>query len=257
MTIEEMQRIKMEKGYSYAQIAEESGVPLGTVRKIFTGETAHPRYDTLLALEKFFCPDNLFSEAVALYHRSPTRKGIGPYTIHDYQGLPEEQRAELIDGYFHDMAAPTTTHQKIAGEIYRQIANFIYDQDGACTPLIAPVDVQLDCDEKTMMQPDVAIVCNREQDKKWGIYGAPDFVVEITSPNSRKRDYITKLNKYSNAGVREYWIIDPIKKNLLVYFFEQEDVPYIAGLEQEVPVNIYEGRLKIDFSRISKWIDEK
>ena len=122
-------------------------------------------------------------------------------------------------------AAPNTFHQLIAGELYRQIANYIVEQDGACTPFISPVDVQLDNDEKTMLQPDIAIVCNPGQIVRRNIMGAPDFVLEVISPGSRRKDYIIKLHKYEDAGVREYWLVDPNQKVVLVYFFEDEACP--------------------------------
>ena len=153
MTIQEMKDKKKEKGYTYAQIANLSGVPLGTVQKIFSGETVNPRYDTLLALEHFFEePLEVREHVYNRYERN------GSYTVDDYRTLPDEQRGELIDGYFYDMASSTFGHQSIGGEIHRQIANFIVENGGNCRPFIAPVDVQLDCDEKTMVQPDVGIV---------------------------------------------------------------------------------------------------
>ena len=155
MTIQEMKDKKKEKGYTYAQIANLSGVPLGTVQKIFSGETVNPRYDTLLALEHFFEePLEVREHVYNRYERN------GSYTVDDYRTLPDEQMVELIDGYFYDMASPTFGHQSIGGEIHRQIANFIVENGGNCRPFIAPVDVQLDCDEKTMVQPDVGIVCD-------------------------------------------------------------------------------------------------
>ena len=149
MTINEMKEKKKEKGYSYAKIAELSGVPLGTVQKIFSGETESPRYDTLTALEQVFNKQLEVREPGGLYK---ARKN-GEYTIDDYRALPDEQRVELIDGYFYDMASPTFGHQSIGGEIHRQIANYIMEYGGNCRPFIAPVDVQLDCDERTMVQP--------------------------------------------------------------------------------------------------------
>ena len=174
----------------------------------------------------------------------------------DYYALPDEQRVELIDGYFYDMSAPTFHHQSIGGEIYRQIANYILERKGSCRPFIAPVDVQLDCDNKTMVQPDVGIICDPSKIKKFGIYGAPDFLVEVISPSTKRKDYTLKLSKYMNAGVREYWILDYAQRKLLVYFFESEACPVIYGLDQPVPVGIYHGELTIDFSNILKWIEE-
>lgn len=258
MTIQEMKQKKREKGYTYAQISDLSGVPLGTVQKIFSGETLSPRYDTLQALERLFTDyaEELMVQEESAYNAN-VRHTQGSYTIEDYRALPDEQRVELIDGYFYDMAAPTFLHQRISGEIYRQIANFIMDRDGTCQPLISPIDIQLDCDEKTMVQPDVAILCHEDKVKRWGVYGAPDFVLEVISPATRRKDYTKKLTKYMEAGVREYWILDPYQKNLLVYFFESEICPVIYGLDQPVPVEIYNGGLEIEFSHIAEWIQNE
>lgn len=251
MTIQQMQEKKKEKGYTYAQIADLSGVPLGTVQKIFSGETEKPRYDTLLALERLFTEPDVVRET-ASYKTDRN----GSYTLDDYYALPDDQRVELIDGYFYEMSSPTFGHQSIGGEIYRQIANYIMEHGGSCRPFIAPVDVQLDCDNKTMVQPDVGIVCDTSKIKRFGIYGAPDFVVEVISPSTKKKDYALKLSKYMEAGVREYWILDFALEKILVYFFESDVYPVIYGFDQLVPVNIYDGNLKIDFTNIARWLRE-
>jgi len=154
------------------------------------------------------------------------------------------------------MSSPTFGHQSIGGEIHRQIANYIMEHGGDCRPFIAPVDVQLDCDNKTMVQPDVGIVCDPSKIKRFGIYGAPDFLVEVISPSTKKKDYALKLSKYMEAGVREYWILDFRQEKILVYFFESDIYPVIYGFDQPVPVNIYDGNLKIDFSNIARWLEE-
>ncbi len=143
MTIQEMKRRKQEWGYTYFQIAELSGVPIETVKKIFEGNAENIDYRTWSDLENAFREKMVVKEASAAYE---VKRKPGSYTIEDYWDLPDDLRVELIDGYFYDMAAPTTFHQLMAAEVHRQIANHILDRDVACTPFISPVDVQLDSD---------------------------------------------------------------------------------------------------------------
>ena len=180
----------------------------------------------------------------------------GSYTVEDYLALPEEKRVELIDGVIYDMGAPRYVHQLIAGEIHRQIANYILDKDGRCRVYIAPADVQLDKDNRTMVQPDVFILCDPEKSDNLRMYGAPDFALEVISPSTKKKDFAIKTAKYMNAGVREYWILDPYQGVLLTYYFEEEDTPKIHGLDNPVPVRIYEGDLVIDLQHVVRYIQE-
>ena len=116
----------------------------------------------------------------------------------------------------------------------------------------------MDCDDRTMVQPDIVIVCDKSKIKRWGIMGAPDFVVEVLSPSTGRKDRHKKLAKYLNAGVREYWLIDPDKKVLFAYNFEDEEMitPMIRGLSGKMPVGIYEGRLEIDLDLVAEMIEE-
>ena len=225
MTIEEMQERKRELGYSYEKLAEISGIPLGTVQKILGGITKTPRYETRRALEAALAGDSSVEggkeggcgisygssvEASVVKENAASYSGKkqGEYTLEDYYKIPEEHRVELIDGVIYDMAAPTSIHQMWGGEIYRELANYIRQNQGSCIPLIAPLDVQLDCDNRTMVEPDVLVVCDRNKFKKGIIYGAPDFIAEILSSSTRRRDMSLKLAKYTEAGVREYWLVE-------------------------------------------------
>lgn len=117
-----------------------------------------------------------------------------------------------------------------------------------------PVDVQLDCDDKTMVQPDVIVVCDHDKIIDRCIMGAPDFVVEILSTSTMKKDMFLKLDKYQNAGVREYWMVDAKKGRVITYFFEEDSAPVIYGMDAKIPVKIFDGELEIDFGEIQEYL---
>ena len=132
------------------------------------------------------------------------------YTYADYVTWPGDERWELIDGVPYAMSpAPTIGHQRIAGEIHRQLANFLKGKP--CEAFIAPVDVRLnaDNDDDIVVQPDVLVVCDKNKLDGKCCNGAPDFVVEILSPSTADHDRVNKFQVYVAAGVREYWIVDP------------------------------------------------
>lgn len=172
------------------------------------------------------------------------------HTLDDYYSLPEDERAELIDGVIYNMSSPTTGHQAVSMQISRVLSNFIAERKGDCSVFAAPVDVQLDCDNRTMVQPDIFIVCDKKKITDRCIKGAPDFILEILSKSTRKKDSFLKLHKYENAGVREYWMVDLEKGRVVVYFFEKDTIPVIYGMTDQIPVGIYDGELTVDFKEI-------
>lgn len=252
MTIEEMKQRKIELGYSYEKISALSGVPVGTVQKIFGGVTKSPRYETLRALEGLLNRESgdTLGDSAEFISGSAAKN----YTISDYDAISAERRIELIDGVIYDMGAPTYIHQMIAGQLYRRIYDFIDRQGGDCIPLQAPLDVQLNCDDKTVVQPDLMIVCDRDKFREGRILGAPDFVAEILSESTKKKDLTIKLGKYTETGVREYWIIDPDKKRILVYDLKQDADLGIHGFHEAVPIGIFQGLCEIDFTQINETI---
>jgi len=144
------------------------------------------------------------------------------YTADDYWSLPDGVRAELIDGELWDLASPSRKHQKIAFELARSLASFIEIQGGECQVYPAPFAVNLFADDSTFVEPDVSVICDRDKLSDRGCEGAPDLVVEVVSPSNPGMDYLSKLNLYQEAGVREYWICDPQEERTLVYGFEAE-----------------------------------
>ena len=336
--IKAMLEKKKEYGFTYGEIADRSGLPLGTVQKVLGGFTKSPRRETLAALAGFLLPEqNLFIGQVPnpgsvsdpglvpgpgsvsglanpsqesrcnpgsvpgpgsvpmpdsvpgpgsvsapakasqesrrqdhytvpagepLYLRDgakayvtglPEGKKQGEYTIEDRNALPEDHPSELIDGVIYNMASPALRHQSISGSIYHQLWNYVDAHDGNCTPFIAPTDVRLDRDERTMVVPDVFVICQPDDgrmDNDKYINGAPDLIIEVLSPSTRRKDMFIKLHKYEEAGVREYWVVDPKKEKVIVYIFGEESDVSLYGFDSEIPVGIYQGNCRIDFKRI-------
>ena len=272
MLIDDLKKRKQELGYSNEKVAELSGVPLGTVQKIFGGATKHPRYRTLQAIQAALFRDAPEQNGMEQAYSEPSSdfmmvrepqsaysagskpsygtKQQGEYTLEDYYALPDDVRAELIDGVLYDMATPTFVHQDILRNLVFQLEMCMQAHPCGCRLFFSPMNVQLDCDEHTMLQPDILIFCDDTKMRKRVYFGAPDFVVEILSPSTRKKDVTVKLRKYIGAGVREYWIVDPDTERVFVYLIEEGELPFICGYGENVPVGISGGTCSIDFTAI-------
>lgn len=170
------------------------------------------------------------------------------YTIEDIYALPDGQRAELIDGQIYMMAPPKTRHQRISHQLSWEIESYIRSKNGECQVFPAPFAVFLNQDNRNYVEPDISVICDKDKITEDGCNGAPDWVVEIVSPGSRRMDYAIKLFKYRLAGVREYWIVDPDKNRILVWNFEQDDTLEYSFTDM-VKAGIYED-LEVDFSKI-------
>ena len=162
------------------------------------------------------------------------------HTINDIYALPDGERAELIDGKIYFMAPPSTKHQSFVSDLHYQIKDYIKRNNGACEVFPAPFAVFLNADDKNYVEPDISVICDRDKLTEKGCNGAPDWILEIVSPGSKSMDYFTKLFKYRNAGVREYWIVDPDKEIVTVYSFEKETMEHYS-FGNYVPVEIYDG----------------
>ena len=185
------------------------------------------------------------------------QKTSGEYTVSDYEKLPDDMRVELINGYYYEMFSPTYVHQMIAFEIASQIRNQIKKNKGGCKVFVAPADVQILDDDKNLVEPDVFIFCdkNKIKDKKRA-HGAPDFVVEVLSKSTMLRDTTLKLSLYYDAGVREYWIVDPFKGYVIKYVFSNDYLYNMNTFDDIVPLDIYDGKISVDFSEIKEELIE-
>lgn len=178
------------------------------------------------------------------------------YTEDDYYNLPEDARAELIDGQFYDMSAPSRVHQEISAELLTTIRQYIKSKNGSCKAYAAPFAVKpFKDDTTTIVEPDISVICDHDKLTDRGCTGAPDWIIEITSPGNPEHDYIYKLQLYAAAGVREYWIVDPHKEQIFVYHLEQAVFAVETYTFQDiVKVSIYDDLL-INFSEIAEMLN--
>lgn len=172
------------------------------------------------------------------------------YTEVDYYALPEGVRAELINGQIYYQAAPSRVHQRILGKLHQTIANYIDTKGGPCEIYPAPFAVKLWKNRKTIVEPDLSVICDQSKFTDRGCAGAPDWIIEIVSAGNSSHDYIKKLNLYADAGVREYWIVDPMKQTIFVYHLEESKFEVtVYTFQDRIKVNIYDD-LWIDFKEI-------
>ncbi|MEW9676291.1 Uma2 family endonuclease [Lentibacillus sp. L22] len=172
------------------------------------------------------------------------------YTYADYLSWPEDTRTEIIDGTPYLLTAPSRTHQKVLSELHRQLANFLVGKD--CEVYPAPFHVVLDIGEQSedvenaenIFEPDITIVCDTSKLDDAGCKGTPDMLVEIISPSTARRDKIMKFNKYEQAGVKEYWIVEPKEKIVSVFMLQENrryGRPDLYSDQEEVEVGILDG----------------
>lgn len=163
------------------------------------------------------------------------------YTVEDIYALPDGERAELIDGQIYDMAPPNTSHQRLVAKLSHRILTHIEASGGSCEVFPAPFAVFLNEDDRNYVEPDISVICDSNKLDDKGCHGAPDWIIEVTSPSTARIDYGIKLFKYRSAGVREYWIVNPLSRTATVYDFENEQGTNQYNFDDDVPVCIYKG----------------
>ena len=175
-------------------------------------------------------------------------------TLEQYEVLPEDKRVEVFDGVIYDMASPSQEHQIISMELSTILNTYTKGKKGSCRVFHAPFDVKLSDMPLTIVQPDIMVVCNKDKLDEKRCNGAPDFIIEIVSPSNPADDYIRKLYYYKNTGVREYWIVDPRRKIVIVNYFEGNMLNIQYSFDSIIKVNIYDDLL-INFSEIADMLN--
>ncbi len=184
----------------------------------------------------------------------PLNKKEYEFTYGDYCNWNDDKRCELIYGAAYDMTpAPSIKHQSILGEIFRQISNYLVNK--TCQVFVAPFDVRLpehnetDDEVPTVVQPDIVVTCDKSKLDSRGLRGAPDMVIEVLSPATLKKDMTVKLNLYEHHKIKEYWIVNPNDKNVMVFilgknkkyskpsYYFSDDKPQISIFE-DLTINL-------------------
>jgi len=147
-------------------------------------------------------------------------------TVEEFRKLSEasDARYEYIDGEVHLLPSPSWAHQRIVCELL-SIFNE-WSRGKKCKPVTAPFDVTLMKDEKeNVVQPDIVVVCDPENIDDRGHYtGVPSLVVEVLSEATRQKDMLKKLHLYMAGGVGEYWIVNPLNREIYIYSFASGEI---------------------------------
>jgi Uma2 family endonuclease len=177
----------------------------------------------------------------------PQRKGQ-LYTYTDYLNWPDDEKWEIIHGEPYAMSpAPSTDHQAILGELFYQFRGYLKNR--TCQVFVAPFDVRMpledekDEDTKSVVQPDISIICDKNKIDSKGCKGAPDLIVEIVSPSTFRKDVKDKFFLYERSGVKEYWLVYPNEKTLMVYKLGENGKygrPEVYSEEDNVKVGIFQ-----------------
>lgn len=180
------------------------------------------------------------------------------YTYADYLTWPDDQRWEIINGEAYGMSpAPGRRHQELSGELFVQFANYLKGKP--CKVFAAPFDVRLAertglTDEKveTVVQPDIMVICDKNKLDERGCNGAPDLIIEITSPSTGKNDLTIKFELYQRHGVKEYWIVLPAELAVLVFKLGEDQTygkPERYATDDKIAVPLL-GELVVDLADV-------
>lgn len=182
------------------------------------------------------------------------------YSYADYLTWQFKERVELFKGWLAKLAAPSSAHQRISGELFFQLRSFFHT--GACQVFSAPFDVRLPDSRKgtddrvvyTVVQPDLCVICDPEKIDAKGCIGAPDWIIEILSPGNNKAEIQSKFQLYEEAGVHEYWIVQPGDQTVTV--FDLQDGQYqfrmMYSNEDKIPCGLFP-ELEVDMKEVFRF----
>lgn len=183
------------------------------------------------------------------------------HTITDIYDMTGDERVELIDGIIYDMGYPGVMHAMIISYLHNKFADYIEDKAGACH-VMQNVGLIFEDSIHNYFVPDLMVICDRSKIGTHMVTGPADLIVEVVSPSNPNHDYRTKLAKYMEMGVREYWIVDPGREKIVVYAECDDYIPAIypiansPAVDVDIPVGIYDGDLVIEVQGIKSIIDE-
>ena len=224
-------------------------------------------YLRLAAREEVIITSNGRKVAILSAYEDSVHNGLIREQAKDYEVIPQkasyeeflqltedsDQRYEYIDGEIYLLASPRAFHQKILGELYVIFYQWFQGKD--CRPMLAPFDITLkrNLENINVVQPDLMVICDLEEhlNEKDYYMGIPTLVVEIISESTRSKDMIKKLDLYMSTGIKEYWIINPVNREVSIYLFEDNNISNnITYKKKETAVSFHFSSLKVDLEKI-------
>jgi len=279
--IEKLKERKKKLKLTTAQLAEKAELPVSTVSKIMTGETKNPSYATIEKIADVLNHEEMVRRVYAYFqalqeyiNKNPQKtvdqiefgkkyfkENITSMDNDGYEGnlalaqqripieyihqLGEDKQIELLDGHLIYNEAPNVRHQILVQNLGKAIDAYISANNGKCRMFNVGINLYFEDDDNTLLIPDIVVLCDESKLGESGITGAPDWIIEVVSPSTRRADYNNKMHKYMCQGVKEYWIIDPEKERVTTYIQGEPMLAYVYAFEDVIPVGIYGGQLEI------------
>ena len=256
MTIEEMKCRRKELGYSYRELSELSGVPLGTVQKVMGGATASPRYKTLCALEQaLYRPANRIHTYVCedeVYNTGSGKKAgskAKARTADPESGCFPGYRSEILFGSMYRQPPVSVLDRQLTGSLYELLSACLRNCESSYTVLLSPVLDLSDSRSRTVTLPDLCVTELKGGSRVERITGTPLLVAEFVTAQTSAESIYLKTGRYAAAGVREYWQIDSAREQVEVYRFAQGNGFDRYTFRDVVPVPLPGCTDQIDFAQ--------